>query len=78
MAGATLNVVVVPRRMYTATEAAQYCGIPPKNFAHVTGIAPVSMPGGKVRYDVRDLDVWIDTIKMGTGDSDDDVLGRLA
>lgn len=77
MASATLNLKVVPRRMLPVRDAAEYVGIPVKRFARECNVSPVSMPSGTLLYDMRDLDAWIDSLKSGAGDLDDDIVGRL-
>jgi hypothetical protein len=34
------------------------------------------MANGDIRYDIRDLDKWIDGLKAGSSD-DDEIIGRL-
>ena len=77
MATANLNIRIVPRRMLSIKEAAEYCGLPVKGFDRKCGVSPVEMPAGIRLYDMRDLDSWIDGFKAGAGDSDDDILGKL-
>ncbi|MDX3975802.1 hypothetical protein [Shinella sp.] len=78
MATANLNIRVVPRRMLSAKEAAEYCGLSAKGFELRCGVSPVQMPAGTRLYDMRDLDNWIDGLKAGGGDSDDDILRKLS
>jgi len=73
MASATLNLRVSPRRMLAAREAAEYCGLPVKQLP----VRPVEMPGGKVLYDIRDLDRWLDALKDGAPDDADEIIGKL-
>lgn len=77
MASATLNIKVSPRRMLQLKEAAEYCGIPFKRFPVECTVIPVAMPSGEKRYDMQDLDMWIDSLKSGTSSDDDAILGRL-
>lgn len=77
MSSATLNLKVTPRRMLTASEAADYCGLSRKRFPSICQVAPVKMPGGDVRYDMRDLDTWVDDLKMGVANGDDDIIRKL-
>ena len=70
------NIKVAPRRMLTPREAADYCGIATKKLP-VTGIMPTSMPFGETRYDIKDLDAWLDGLKNNALDSDDDIIGKL-
>lgn len=68
-----LNIRVMPRRILNAREASVYCGLKIGR----TGVAPIDMPGGIKLYDMRDLDMWIDGMKSGAADSDDDIIGKL-
>lgn len=77
MAVATLNLQVSPRRMLTERDAADYCGLPVKHFRSDCAVAPVTMPRGKLLYDIRDLDSWIDSLKGGAPDDDDSIINRL-
>lgn len=74
---ATLNLKVSPRRMLTAREAAEYCGLPLKKFSHYCSVPPVQLPGVDARYDMRDLDEWLDGMKAGVPNGDDDITGKL-
>ena len=77
MSAATLRLIVPPRRMLSPRDAADYCGMPAKRFAGDCRVAPVIMPGGAKLYDMRDLDLWLDSLKAGAADVDDDILGKL-
>lgn len=77
MSTATLNIKVSPRRMLTDREAAEYCGLPLKKFSHYCPVQPVKLPGGDLRYDIRDLDEWLDGMKSGLPGGDDDILDKL-
>lgn len=69
---------MTPRRLSTAREAADYCGITQKQLRTVTGIAPVQLPNGKQLFDLRDLDRFIEGCKAPSAElSDDDILARL-
>ncbi len=77
MPSATLNLRVSPRRMLSAREAAEYCGVPVKRLTVDCGVAPIKMPSGSPKYDMRDLDGWIDGMKFGQSNRDDDIVDRL-
>lgn len=78
MAGATLNLSVVEKRMLTATEAASYMGLAAKHFKDACPVRPVEIRKGDRRWDKRDLDHWIDGLKEGVEmTARDDILGRL-
>ncbi len=64
------------RRLLTTDEAASYCGVSaPTLKAHVR-IAPVKI-GNSVRYDVRELDRWLDGKRQSEPVSGDDWLRLL-
>ncbi|MDW9772744.1 hypothetical protein GOA89_13060 [Sinorhizobium meliloti] len=77
MATATLNLKVSPRRMLSLKEAADYCGLTAKRFPTECRVAPIAMPSGVRLYDMRDLDGWLDALKAGGADTDDDIIGKL-
>ncbi len=77
MTTATFTIKTPPRRMLDLGEAAIYVGVPAKRFSMACGVPPVRMPDGKHKYDIKDLDRWIDAIKRGAEDSDDDILDKL-
>lgn len=77
MPSATLNLRLEPRRMLSAREAAGYVGIPVSRFTLLCSVPPIQLPSGGRLYDMRDLDMWIDTLKGGGMESDSDILGRL-
>lgn len=79
MGAATLNLNVVEKRILSPSEAASYCGIPPRLFPKVCPVQPVQLAQKYQGYDKRDLDQWIEAEKsnsevMGRND----ILGRLA
>ena len=63
--------------MLSAREAAEYCGVPQKKFSGVCRVSPVQLPGVDLRYDIRDLDEWLDGLKAGMPNGDDDIIGKL-
>lgn len=52
-------------RLLTKREAAQYCGLSAATFGGVCPVRPIALGEGARmhRYDVRDLDKWIDGLK---------------
>lgn len=67
-----------PRRMLAPAEAALYVGLPLKSFKALCPTAPVDLGGGKLWYDQRDLDGWIDTVKTNeASQTREQILGRL-
>ena len=76
MSTATLNLTVVPKRMLTKREAADHCGRSSKSFAVECPVSPVKFANGDLRWDVRDLDAWLDSLKVDNDDTDA-ILKRL-
>ena len=78
MSQTTLNVVVIPKRMLTKTEAAAHCGRSVKRFGIECPVRPIQFENGDLRYDVHDLDAWLDSLKSGHEDADvDSIVDRL-
>ena len=78
MAIATLNLNVLHKRMLNKTEAAEHCGRPIKRFNIECPVQAVRFPNGDYRWDVRDLDAWIDSLKEGRLEHDADaIVGKL-
>ncbi|WP_028753674.1 helix-turn-helix transcriptional regulator [Rhizobium leucaenae] len=57
-----------PPRLLTKSQAAQYCGLSAATFGGTCPVRPISLGVGvrMQRYDVRDIDKWIDSFKAGT------------
>lgn len=67
------------RRLLTAVEAAAYCGAPSiVKWRASCSVRPISLYAGRdgYRYDVADLDQWIERMK-GSRPSAEDWLSRL-
>jgi hypothetical protein len=78
MGAATFKIKVLPKRMATKGEAANYCGLPVKRFEAAVPFRPVRMPTGDDLYDLQDCDRWIESIKAGAPDNDvEAIIGRL-
>jgi predicted HTH domain antitoxin len=77
MANAMLNIRIVQPRMVSLRQAADYVGLPLKRFPRLCSVRPIEMPESEKRYDVRDLDKWLDQLKVGDNDTDADILERL-
>jgi hypothetical protein len=67
----------VPKRMMKKAEAAHYCGRSIKGFEVECPVAPVRFANGQTRYDVNDLDAWLDQLRSGTSAEAEDIVGRL-
>ena len=77
MTSATLQLNIIPKRMLTKTEAAHHCGRPVRRFEVECNVPPVKFPNGDSRYDVQDLDKWIDGLKTGKSSDTDEIIARL-
>jgi hypothetical protein len=77
MTSATLQLNIIPKRMLTKAEAAHHCGRPVKRFEAECDVSPVKFPNGDSRYDVQDLDKWIDGLKAGKSSDADEIIARL-
>ncbi|MGC2409766.1 MAG: hypothetical protein WA441_07200 [Methyloceanibacter sp.] len=78
MSSAVIQLNIVPKRMLTKAEAANHCGRSIKRFEAECTAKPVQFSNGDLRYDVRDLDAWLDDFKCGTVHNDaDEILARL-
>lgn len=77
MSAANLNIITIQRRMLTASEAAQYCGLPVKKFPTICNVSPVELADGIKRYDKYALDKWLDALTFGDA-THDDVIARLS
>ncbi|WP_457659537.1 helix-turn-helix transcriptional regulator [Sinorhizobium medicae] len=56
-----------PHRLLTKSQAAQYCGLSVATFGGICPVKPIALGDGvrMHRYDVRDIDRWIDGFKAG-------------
>ena len=79
MTSALIQVNFIPKRMLTKAEAAHHCGRSVKRFEVECPAVPVAYPNGDRRWDVKDLDAWIDSLKTGSACVQaDDIVERLA
>lgn len=77
MGDVTLNIRVKEQRLISLSDAAIYCSLKAKSFAVDCSVKPVAMPNGQKLYDKHDLDVWIDSLKEGQPNGDEDIIARL-
>ncbi len=78
MTNATFQFSVVPKRMLTKSEAAHHCGRPIARFLAECPCEPVRFINGDKRFDVKDLDAWLDSLKVGASDhSVDSIIEKL-
>lgn len=73
------NVPLGVPRLLKRQQAAAYCGVSVPTFAAICPIVPIALGVGKrlERYDVRDLDEWIDSLKREHIDEPKDWLSLL-
>lgn len=68
------------RRLLPVKDAAAYCGVPRSYFSSICPARPVKLyEKSHLRYDIFDLDKWIDSVKSGGKEegSDDDIANKL-
>lgn len=54
------------QRLLPKKAAAKYCGQPPERFARVCPARPIKLTeADHPKYDVKDLDNWIESVKSG-------------
>jgi hypothetical protein len=78
MSSATLQITVIPKRMLTRSKAAHHCGRSAKRFEVECPCDPVRFPNGDLRFDVQDLDAWLNSLKAGGDQDAEAIVARLA
>lgn len=64
--------------MKTKAEAAYHCGRTIKQFERECPVAPLVFPNGDRRWDERDLDAWLDSVKRRIPlKCDDDIIASI-
>ena len=53
-------------RLLKLKDAAEYCGLPPRNFARNVGVKPIRL-GPHSLWDRADLDAYIESLKGNSG-----------
>ena len=74
---ATLKLNLIEPRMMRADKAAEYTGLPRRQFQAHCPVRPVEIAPGHLLYDRQELDRWIDGLKAGANDTDQSILDRL-
>jgi hypothetical protein len=78
MGQTTINLITIPKRILTEAEAASHCGRSVKRFGIECPVKPIRFPNGDERYDIQDLDAWLDSLKAGHQDVDvESIVERL-
>jgi hypothetical protein len=57
--------------MLTKPEGAQHCGRSVKRFEIECPVHPICFPNGDLRYDVQELDKWLDSLKCDGAEADE-------
>ena len=74
MSSAVVQFNIIPIRMLKIAEAARHCGRSLTRFKIECPVVPIKFENGDLRWDVQDLDVWINSLKAGAGDHDADAI----
>jgi hypothetical protein len=77
MASATLQLTIIPKRMLTKAEGAHHCGRPLKRFEVECPVRPIRFANGDLRYDVNELDLWLDSFKGSSMNDAEAIVARL-
>lgn len=76
MSNAIVSLTVISKRMLTKREAAVHCGRSIREFESECPVMAVRFRNGDLRYDVDDLNRWLDGFKNKSEDSEA-ILKRL-
>lgn len=64
--------------MLTKKAAASYCGLSINKFEQVCPVMAVAFENGTTRYDIIDIDAWLDFLKSGgINVQDDQIVAKL-
>ena len=77
MSAATFQIKITPKRMLDERESANHCGRKLRQFKTECPARPIIFPNGDSRYDVQDLDAWLDGLKADNSDDADAIVERL-
>ncbi|TQV80365.1 hypothetical protein [Denitrobaculum tricleocarpae] len=72
MPNATFSIAYQPIRLLKTSEAARYCGMALAKFKRDCPASPIEFAQNQIRYDVKDLDKWIDGLKLATDENSDE------
>jgi hypothetical protein len=65
-----LQIITNPKRMLDEREAANHCGLPLSRFKRACPVQPVKFSTGDERYDVHNLDRWLDGLTASNDDAE--------
>jgi hypothetical protein len=74
---AIIKLDFTPKRMLKKSEAARHCGLSVRRFEIECPATPVRFAHGDIRFDVRDLDIWLDNLKAGHQDATEAIIAKL-
>jgi len=78
MRQAAIKIISDPPRLLTKAESADYCARSTKRFEVECPVSPIKFLNGDLRWDRRDLDQWIDSMKSGSiSHENEEILARL-
>lgn len=77
MPKAMINLTAQPYRMLSKSAAADYVGLSATRFGAACPVAPLELANGVKRWDIRDLDAWLDSLKSDNDLSDEALLSKL-
>ena len=69
MSTATLNVIVIQKRMLRTHEAAAHCGRSVRQFEAECPVSATVFANGDKRFDVKQIDDWLDSLQSETHDA---------
>lgn len=69
----------LPKRLLSRVEAASYCGMSVESFSNNCNVRPIRVRSGQrgLRYDLHDLNDWIDSKKSERGEMGTDSISLL-
>ena len=70
--GNVVHINVNPKRLLNLREAAEYVGYGSQKFKSICPVAPIKMPCGYLRFDIQDLDAWVESLKQNAVPSEED------
>lgn len=74
----SIRIQTEQKRLLRKSSAAGYCDLSVPKFDRTCPVRPVELQCGDERYDVHDLDLWIDSLKGGSqAFAHDEIVGKL-
>jgi len=76
MSAIMIEIPIQPR-LLTKAEAARYCRLGLARFTARCPVQAIEIDDNKRVYDRQELDGWIDSLKKGNADTEDEILSKL-